>query len=93
MRDKEISDKEADAVFDPRRDNEKVYDRDIVPILQDLRAACRARGLPFYAVVQFSEYGLAQFVSVPRQSHGAFEAITKVLQEAEGEEIPPGEGN
>ncbi len=86
-RDSEVTDAEFEAVFDEKADREKTYDRDIAPIVAKLRAACRARGLPHYVVVQFSEYGMAQTASVPPGAHGAFGPILEVLEESDP--IPP----
>jgi hypothetical protein len=87
MAEREVTDAEARAVFDGRRDNEGLFDRDIAPILHVLRRACRARGIPFFAAVQFSEYGLAQYVWAPVDSHGAFDKFAEVM--STGDPLPP----
>lgn len=54
-----------DTPFDPDRDNEAAYDREIAPLMHQISARCRELGLPFVAMFVYRDGSRAAWVALP----------------------------
>lgn len=75
----EITDAEANAAFDPDRDNEPVYDTELRPLMDEVIRLCRARGIPFLAVFQLSTNRFYESVSIPIGASSLLHALDDFL--------------
>ena len=60
------------------RDDEAAFDREIAPLLEQVRAICQRRGMPYALIVGFDD-GFAEIVSVNMADPWPLAQIGQVL--------------
>lgn len=64
----------------PAGGNEEFYDREIAPVLSDLSVACRSRGMPFLAGVEYEPGELGRTAGFPGGQSMSVDFANVVLQ-------------